>query len=313
MDDIEISELRAFTRIVELGSLSRAAEDLGVPRATVGRRLARLEERLGARLIRRTTRSLTLTDEGRAFYERATVALDAVREAVSSVQRNDGALRGKLKISIPPIPGPSFQAFVADFLARHPGVSIVIDASHATVRLTEESYDLAVRASAALDPGLVRRSIMEDRIIAVASPAYLAERGTPKSANELATHACLLDFARGRAPRREWPLLAGGVVRVDGPLASNDLHLALSAAISGLGIALLPESLSAAPLESGKLVRVLEDEVGAVAHIAVVYPERELVRPLVRAFADELVAWGKRELPKLPTVCHQAAHASAAG
>lgn len=300
MDElIETAELAAFARIVELGSLSRAAKELDVPRATIGRRLSRLEERLGARLIRRTTRMLVLTDEGRALYEHAKVALDAVRDAVLSVRRSDGAVRGRLRVSVPPLPGPSFHAFVCDFLARHPDVTIEIDFSSAAVRLGEDGYDLAIRASDALDPGLVRRAVSMSRLVAVASPEYLARRGTPRDASDLAAHACILDYARGQTPRREWPLLAGGTVRVDGPLASNDLYQIEAAARAGLGIAFLPEGKAAGALESGALVRVLEDEVGTTAQVAVVYPERQFLRPVVRVFIDEVAAWARRELSSI--------------
>lgn len=304
MDEmIETAELSAFARIVELGSLSRAAKELGVPRATIGRRLSRLEERLGARLIRRTTRMLVLTDEGRTLYEHARVALGAVRDAVLSVRRTDGAVRGRLRVSAPPIPGPSFHAFVSDFLERHPDVTIDIDFSAAIVRLGEGGYDLAIRASDALDPGLVRRSIMESTLIAVGSPAYLARRGTPRTEKELAAHACILDYAGGELARREWPLRAGGTVRVDGPLATNDLHMIEDAARRGMGLALLPRSKVASALESGALVHVLPDVIGARVQVAVVYPERQFQRPVVRAFVDDVVAWGRRELPRIDSEC----------
>ena len=307
MDEmIETAELSAFARIVELGSLSQAAKELGVPRATIGRRLSRLEERLGARLIRRTTRMLVLTDEGRALYEHAKVALGAVRDAVLSVRRTDGAVRGRLRVSVPPLPGPSFHAFVSDFMTRHPDVTLDIDFSAAVVRLGEDGYDLAIRASDTLDPGLVRRSIMETALIAVASPAYLARRGTPRTAKDLARHACILDYARGETVRREWPLIGGGTVRVEGPLASNDIHMIDDAARRGMGLALLPASKVADAVESGELVHVLAGEIGARVQVAVVYPERQFVRPVVRAFVDDVVAWGKRELPRIDTEC--AAH-----
>lgn len=313
MDElIETAELSAFARIVELGSLSKAARELGVPRATIGRRLARLEERLGARLVRRTTRELALTDEGRTLYEHARTALGAVREAALSVRRSDGAMRGRLRVSVPPLPGSSFHGFVRDFLARHPEVTIEIDFSAATVRLGGEGgYDLALRASDALEPGLVRRLIAQSRSVAVASPDYLARRGTPRSAKDLVGHACILDYSRGELPRREWPLRAGGTVRVDGPVATNHLPLIEDAALGGLGIALLPEMRAIDALERGVLVRVLEDEIGAAVQIAVVYTERHYLRPVVRAFADAMVAWGLRELPRMEAQCAERRRAEA--
>ena len=125
----ETAELLAFARAVETASLSAAARSLGVPRATIGRRLARLEEKLGARLLRRTTRSLALTDAGEAFYRHARIVLDAVAQAESSVRRGDGRIRGTLRVAIPPIGDPSFHAMVSEFARAHPEVRMVVNAS----------------------------------------------------------------------------------------------------------------------------------------------------------------------------------------
>lgn len=299
MDElIETAELSAFARTVDAGSLSRAATELGVPRATIGRRLARLEERLGARLLRRTTRNLVLTDEGRALYDQAKIALGAVRDAMLSVRRSDGAIRGRLRVSAPPLPGKAFHALVTGFLARHPEVRLELSFSTGAVDFGEDGFDLAIRASQTLDLGLVRRPISESRLIAVASPEYLARRGVPARAEDLSGHACILGYARGEAPRREWPLRLGGTVRVGGPLVTNELRLALDAARAGLGIALLPEPLTRDAIAAGELVRILEADIDAAVHLSVVLPERHLLRPVVRAFVEEVVVWGKRELPR---------------
>ena len=128
-DAIETSELVAFTRTVEAKSLSGAAAALGAPRATIGRRLARLEERLGVRLLRRTTRALALTDAGDAFYRHARIVLDAVEQAEASVRKSDEFIRGTLRVATPPMLDPSFNALVCDFARTYPEVQIQIDAS----------------------------------------------------------------------------------------------------------------------------------------------------------------------------------------
>lgn len=299
---LETAELAAFVRTVEAGSLSRAAKELGVPRATLGRRLDRLEARLGARLLRRTTRSLVVTDEGRVLYDRAREALAAVREAAESVGRQTGAIRGRLRVSVPPMQDPRMNAFLVEFLEAHPEVSLEITFSTATVSFGEDGYDVALRASASLDPALVRRTIGEQRLLAVASPGYLASHGTPRRAEDLRDHACIRGFARGEHPTSEWPTPTG-TIRVGGALTTNEILLQADAAYRGLGIALVPEALVADAIARGELVQVLEGEVGVTSTLAVVYPERKLLRPVVRAFVDALVVFGTELLARGRPAC----------
>jgi DNA-binding transcriptional LysR family regulator len=299
---LETAELEAFARIVESGSLSKAAAELEVPRATIGRRLGRLEERLGVRLVRRSTRRLALTDAGTTLYHHALAALTAVREAAASVRGIDGAMRGRLRISVPPLANASFDALINDFLARFPDVQLHVHASAQHADLLGGGFDLALRAGGAIDPGLVARPLARSRSLAVASPTYLARRGTPKRARDLREHACLLGFDRGIVPNHYWPLRNGSTVRVDGPFASNEPTALQAAVLAGHGIALLPLFFVAAAIHAGQLVAVLPAQVGGQVQIAVVYPERELVPPIVRAFVDELVAWGRKEFVALAEI-----------
>ncbi|MBC8066953.1 MAG: LysR family transcriptional regulator [Deltaproteobacteria bacterium] len=299
---LETAELEAFARIVESGSLSKAAMELEVPRATIGRRLARLEERLGVRLVRRSTRRLALTDAGTTLYHHALAALTAVREAAASVRGVEGSMRGRLRISVPPLANESFHALVNDFLGRFPEVQLHVHASTQHVDLLEGGFDLALRAGGALDPGLVARPLARSRSLAVASPGYLARRGTPKRARDLREHACLLGFDRGIVPSHYWPLRNGSTLRVDGPFASNEPTGLQAAAVAGHGIALLPLFFAAPALATGQLVAVLPERVGGQVQIAVVYAERELVPQIVRVFVDELVAWGRKEFVALAEI-----------
>src|SRR5258708_9538237 len=185
MDPVETSELLAFARMGEAKSCSGAAAKLGVPRATIGRRLARLEERLGVRLLRRTTRALAVTDAGDAFYRHARIVLDAVEQAEASVRRSDTVVRGTLRIATPPMLDPSFNALVCDFARAYPAVQIHVDASSRYVDLLREGYDVALRAGSALEPGLVARTVARTSAVAVAAPDYLAAHGTPTSVRDL--------------------------------------------------------------------------------------------------------------------------------
>ena len=291
IDPTETSELLAFTRTVEAKSLSRAAAELSTPRATIGRRLARLEERLGVRLLRRTTRALALTDAGAAFYRHARIALDAVEQAEASVRRSDKVIRGALRVTTPPMQDPSFHALVCDFARAHPEVQLHVDASSRHVDLLREGYDVALRVGTELTPGLVARTVARTFEVAVAAPDYLEVQGTPRSARDLRAHRCLVGFTRDGLPQAHWPKAGGGRLSVEGSFVSNDITLLMEAAARGLGIAVLPVLLIEAPLERGALVRVLPELIHAETRVSVVYQEKELLPPQVRAFIDVLLAW----------------------
>ncbi|MDB4928593.1 MAG: LysR family transcriptional regulator, partial [Myxococcaceae bacterium] len=201
MDDLpETTEFLTFVRTVEARSISRAARELGVPRPTVGRRLARLEEKLGVRLLRRTTRTMVLTDAGEALYARARGVIAAVRDAEASVRRSDEAVRGVLRVSAPPLNSLQFGAMIADFIGRYPDVRLELDLTTRHVDFAAGAYDVAIRAAAQLPPGLIARHLARTRLAVVASPEYLARRGTPKRSTDLAKHACLVGFALGEHP-----------------------------------------------------------------------------------------------------------------
>jgi DNA-binding transcriptional LysR family regulator len=295
-DPVETAELVAFTRIVDARSLSRAALDLGLPRATIGRRLARLEGRLGARLLRRTTRSLVLTEAGEAFYRHARLVLDAVANAEASVRRPDDAIRGDLRVTVPPIMTHEFYEMLYDFLRAHPDVRLQVHFGTRHVDLRRDGYDVAVRAGSDIEPGLIGRVLARAPMYAVASPGYLADHGTPRTAKDLRNHRCLVGFARGELPQSHWPLKGGGQIHVEGILVSNELTLLGEAARQGLGIALMPTLFCDSFLQSGELVHVLPGTIEADAKLAVVHIEREFVPPQVRAFVEAVVVWAKREL-----------------
>lgn len=181
-------------------SVSRAARELRVPRATIGRRLQRLEERLGVRLLRRSTRSLVLTDAGEAMYRHARIALDALREAELSVKRNDTSVRGDLRVTAPPITKPSFYAMIDAFALAYPDVRLQLHLSTRHVDLRRDGYDVAIRGTSQLEPGLVARNLGRTQLVGVASPAYLAQSGPLRSLRDLRQHRCLCGCRR--APSR---------------------------------------------------------------------------------------------------------------
>jgi DNA-binding transcriptional LysR family regulator len=306
-DPVETAELLAFAKTVEARSLSRAAAELGIPRATLSRRLARLEERLAARLLRRTTRSMVLTEAGENLYRHARIVLDAVQTAEASVRQVDDVVRGELRVSVPPIVTASFHGMLCAFMERYPEVRLSVHFGSRIVDLLREGYDVALRASTEMEPGLIARPLSREPLLCVASPAYLKERGMPRSMRDLASHRCLMGFSRGELPQAQWVFGARGRQHVEGILYSNELGLLRAAAVRGLGIAYLPLTIVHADLTSGALVPVLPDRLRSEALLALVYPERQFMAPAVRAFIDAVAEWAPEALGvKFPEPCREA-------
>jgi DNA-binding transcriptional LysR family regulator len=304
---LETAELLAFAKSVEARSLSRAAAELGIPRATLSRRLARLEERLGARLLRRTTRSLVLTDAGQNMYRHACIVLEAVQTAEASVRQVGDVVRGQLRVSVPPIVTDSFRNMLCSFMERYPEVRLSVDFGSRMVDLLRDGYDVALRASTGMEPGLIARPLSREPVLCVASPAYLAVHGTPRTPEDLAQHRCLMGFARGELPQTHWAFGNAGRQYLEGILHSNELDLLRTAAVRGLGVAYLPLTIVHADLMGGTLVAVAPDTLRSEALIALVYPERQFVPPAVRAFIDAVVAWAPEALGlKVPEQCREA-------
>lgn len=293
MDDLpETAELIAFVRVVDARSLSRAAKDLGLPRSTVGRRLQRLEERLGTRLLKRTTRKQTLTDAGAEFYQHARHSVDALERARAIVQQPSGKVQGMVRICVPSGPPNYLGEMLGHFALRYPDVVLEVDASNAQVDLVHGGYDVALRIGSTASLNLVSRTLGSSTLVCVAAPAYLAKAGTPKRAADLSTHACLSPFVRGQTPTLGWPRLKGGSVRISPRMTSNDMFVLLGAARAGLGIALVPDLLVQTEIDTGALVRVLSDHIGAKTPITLIYHERELMPLAVRALIDFIIGAG---------------------
>lgn len=289
---LESAELLAFTRTVQAESLARAARELGLPRATLSRRLARLEAQLGVRLIHRTTRSLHLTEAGQILYGHAQGVLTALAAAEASVQRSEDVVRGPLRVSAPG-PQPILLGFLIEFASRHPEVELEVHFTSQHVDLRGGGYDVVLRAGLSHDPGLVGRVLGRTRLYAVASPEYLRQHGTPARARELLHHRCLVGYARGEVREHHWPLFRGGQTGVAAAMAGNDPHFLKAAALAGLGIALLPAVLIREEVGARRLVPVLPKVIGADVRFMVLHVERELVPPAVRAFVSAAVEWAK--------------------
>jgi DNA-binding transcriptional LysR family regulator len=288
-----LTDIAIFVKVVELSSFTAAAEALETSQPVVSKAVTRLEEKLGARLLNRTTRRLSLTEAGSELYRRSARALKEIENAELEVARFQSEPRGTLRIAAP----MSFSIlqlgpFVEEFLQAHPHISIELNLSDQRTDLIEEGYDLAIRIGRLEESNLVARRITTCRQIICASPAYLARHGTPTRPEDLLEHNCIL-YSLLLTPR-EWRLTDRNgethVVPVNGTLHSNNGMLNKAAALAGLGIVLLPTFYIDDALKEGALKPVLCDFRPPELSVNVVYPERRNLMPKVRAFIDAFAA-----------------------
>lgn len=283
--DSDLEDVGVFVQVVRSGSFTRAGGVLGLPKSTVSRRVAVLEDRLGVRLLERTTRRLSLTELGRSYFERVATHVDDLRAAGRALQELDSQPRGVLRVTAPP--DAHMTTMIAKYQRRFPEVRVVLNATAHRIDLVAEGYDLALRAGDLPDSSLVARRLFTSHLALFASPGYLVEHGNPVRVAELAQHACLAFGTR--FVRTTWTLQRDGQqeqVAVQGPLACNDFGVIRVAAQEGLGIALLPELVGAAPMLRGELIRVLPEYRGPGGPVHAVYPSGRMVTPKVRSFVD---------------------------
>jgi DNA-binding transcriptional LysR family regulator len=286
-----LAAMQAFVQVVEAGSFVRAAEKLGASTSSTSRLIADLEAHLGARLLNRTTRKLSLTETGQAYYERCVQLLADIGEAEAAAGAAASVPTGKLKLTCPynllahPI-GPA----LAEFNRRHPQVSFDVTVADRVIDLVDEGFDLAVRIGAPGGGGLVARRLGSTQLIACASPAYLEERGMPASPEDVAAHS-VLTYAYVSSPFK-WRLVAGSGqthdVRVAGPLHANSGELLVAAAVAGMGIVFEPDFVVGPSLARGELQRLLPEYSGPKLDVWAVYPSRRHLSAKVRAFVDHL-------------------------
>jgi len=288
-----LADIAVFVRVVERGSFTLAADDLGLSRAVVSKYLSRLEARLGARLLHRTTRRLALTEAGATLFEASRGALERIDEAESAVARFQEAPRGRLRVSAPMSFGIlHLGPAIAEFSRQFPDVTLDVSLDDRFVNLVAEGFDVAVRIGMLTDSTLVARKIGTTRAVACASPAYLEERGEPQTPEELASHAGLIYsyLAGGNV----WRFLAPDgreiPVGITGPLRINNGIVLAEAAIAGRGILVSPSFYVAPMLRDGRLKRILAGYRLPELGIYAVYAQREHVPPKVRVFIDYLAA-----------------------
>lgn len=282
-----IADLDIFARVVTAGSMSAAGRELGFSPAVISKRIRRLEERLGTRLLQRTTRQLSLTEAGQGFYERVVAIIASAEEAEAWVSRRSSAVRGVLRVSAPTSFGRLHVApRLLPFLDAHPELQLDLILTDAFVDIVAEGFDVAVRIADLQDSSLVARRLAPNHRILCATPDYLAGRGAPERLEDLAHHRLLAHNAdHWRLEGPNGPV----TVRVESPLRTNSSEVVREAVIAGVGIALRSTWDIGPELRSGRLVQVLPGYGGSrKTAIHAVYPTRRHLAQKVRVFIDYL-------------------------
>lgn len=275
-------DMRIFAQVMEAGSFTAAADRLGMSKQSVSRRLMQLEERLGVRLLNRSTRRLDATPLGQHYYQSALRLLGEVQQVEHDISGQAQALRGTLRLSAPLSFAMShLGCLLTEFLQLHPQVDVEVDLSDRAVDLIGEGYDLALRIGALEDSSLIARRIASVERVYCASPAYLQARGVPLKPEDLAGHDCL---PYGHSRQVQWQFRQGGkarAIQVTGRMRANNGELLRDAAIAGMGVTYLPTFIVGQALADGRLVNVLEEWTPPALQLSAVYPQhRQVARPV---------------------------------
>ncbi|MBY5333329.1 LysR family transcriptional regulator [Rhizobium leguminosarum] len=294
MPRTNLNDILIFMAVVDAGSFIAGGQAMGLSRSAAGKAVIRLEDRLGARLLNRTTRTLSLTDEGRMFYERGLQILVSVDEAEASVAGQNSTPRGVLRLTVPDAFGRLVMLpLLQKYLRAWPDIQVEVSFIDRLADIVEEGFDLAIGigATTTSDTRLVSRVIATYKAWLCASPSYLAERGEPADINDITAHDCLIFASRNQ--RQGWRFRGEGGpwVKVQGRsrLRLDSVQAIRDAALAGLGIALLPDFLVADDLLAGRLQQVLPSLETDDAKIVALYPDKRLLEPRVRRFIDLMV------------------------
>jgi DNA-binding transcriptional LysR family regulator len=292
-----------FAKVVELKGFSNAAEDLGLSRSAISKHVSKLEHRLGARLLNRSTRKLSLTEAGNSAYEHCARIVAEVAASELAVQRFVRGVRGTLRVSVPSAFGRMFFVpLLPEYLRLHPDVSIELTLSDQLVNLVESRFDIAISSSPLIHTNLIRRQLTPLRYLVCASGAYLSAAGTPQHPQDLKQHNCIF-YSSSAVRGNLWTLKRARetqTIEVRGSLRVNNSESVRDAALGGLGIALLPSFVSSNEVRQGALIPILSDWIpegtlgsSITAHFI---SDRQLT-PKIRTLIDYLVMKFRRNPP----------------
>ena len=285
-----LSGVTVLMAVIEAGSMARAAEALGLTSSGVGRAVSRLEARIGVRLLERTTRTMTLTDEGRRFYEEVGPHLDGIEQAAMTAAGAAGTVRGRLRVNVDPFfTRVVLAGQVAAFLDRHPNVRLELIMRDHVGDLVADGFDLALRFGEPPTGSLISRKLIETRILTVASPSYIKRHGRPKHPSEVAHLPCIDFYDAANACAFEWEFRNDAEVLPVKPssrLMVSDVGAMLGACEAGAGIAQIMELGSKQIVDSGRLVELFPDWPGELFPLYALYPSRQHRAAKVRAFVD---------------------------
>jgi DNA-binding transcriptional LysR family regulator len=285
---MDLNEITVFTSVVQAGSFTAAAKALGMPKSTVSRKVSDLEARLNARLLQRTTRKLSLTDAGRTYFDYGVRIVHEIEQAESAVGSLQDTPRGLLRVTAGPN-GAWLGEIIADFLRKYPEVQLELLCTGRSVDLVEERFDLGIRAGVLADSSLIARSLGSVTWFLVAAASYLKKHRRPRAPEDLKDHDCLI-FGTG-STSVNLRLQNGDdtkQVAVAARVLVSDMDIVRSAAVAGLGIAMLPAYLCVEDVRAGRLERVLREWAAPPTPVHVVYPSARLLSAKVKTFIEHL-------------------------
>ena len=273
---IKADDMILFVQVVEEESFSRVAEKLSLTNSVVSKRIARLEESLNTQLLYRTTRKLSLTDAGRALYNKAKITKLAFQEAENAVTGYGADTRGNIRITMPVVSADLvLSESIAEFCKKYPKISVDLQITNRLVDLIEEGFDLAIRTAELEDSSLIARRLIDSQWVICATPVYLEQHGTPQTPEQLQNHECLV-YKFDNTSNAIWPLYIDGaeqLLPVQGRFHSNHLSAIKRAALSDLGIAFLPQALVYEEMQQNTLTQILQSFTRKKLGMYAVYPK----------------------------------------
>lgn len=283
-----INGMLAFVRAAECQSFTAAGERLGISASAVGKSVARLESRLSVRLFNRSTRRISLTDEGQLFFERCRQIVSQIEEAEHEMSRLSSLPRGKLRVSLPAIGYRMLLPHLSEFRQRYPDIELELDFSDRMVDIIAEGMDVAMRSGELNDSEMMSRQLGPFRFVIIGSPAYFLQHPPPQTPEDLQQHHCL----RYRFPKngqfQSWDFNNGYADPIPAALSFNNLEALLQASLRGIGLTYAPQFIVKEYLASGEMISVLEDYLDDAGKFSVVWPSSRHLLPKIRVFIDFL-------------------------